>query len=90
MCFGGGGQPDIRVLGLHQMIDALIVLQVLKIPDTQGFSFFLFYFLRLREGSKGKQRGGRGGIGSYSEASRSTDMYHITVPLPSTAAQWNM
>ncbi len=27
------------------MIDALIVHRVLKIPDTQGFSFYLFFCL---------------------------------------------
>lgn len=43
------------------MIDALIVHQVLKIPDTQGFSFYLFFvffpsYFPLSAVTGGKQR----------------------------------
>lgn len=57
--FGGRRRPDIRFLGLQRMIDALIVHLVLKIPDTQGCSFYftvlLFHFspLQLLEEDKG-------------------------------------
>lgn len=63
--FGGERQPDVRVLGLHRMIDALIVLQVLKIPDTEGFPIFFSTSCGYGREAKGSREGG---IGSSSEA----------------------
>lgn len=74
------------------MIYAHFVHQVLKIADTQGFSFYFFTFFILFSTSCGYwwEAKRSEGIGSSPGASRSTDMYHITVPLPSAAAHWNM
>lgn len=58
---GSGGVADIRVLGLCQMIDALIVLQVLKIPDTQGISFFFCLFFIIFSTSCGREAKSSGG-----------------------------
>lgn len=60
-------------------------------------AFLLLYFIFLSFSiifstscSYSREAKGSGGIGSSPEASRSTDMYHVTAPLPSTVAHWNM
>lgn len=58
------------MLGLWQMTDALIVLQVLKIPDTQGISFFFFFIIFSTSCRReGKSKQGEAGVGDKYQTS---------------------
>lgn len=66
--FGGRRRPDIRFLGPQRMIDTLIVHRVLKIPDTQGCSFyFTVLFFSAVTGGKQREAGERIGSSPKSE-----------------------
>lgn len=67
----------MRVVGLHEMTDALVVPGMLEIQDSHGFFFSI---PNLQGRYKWKK------VGSSSGTSRSRHIHHFRLPLASVAA----